>query len=85
MATEKLTKTDDKEIIALKKDYAELKNVISKIQADVKAAGTKKISELHETGQETAQNIEERIRKNPRKAILYALGAGFLASMLLRR
>ena len=31
------------------------------------------------------QNIEEKIRNNPRKAMLYALGAGFVASLLLRR
>lgn len=85
MAKETVTKIDDKEIRALKKDYAELKDVISKIQNDVRVAGTKKISDLQETGQETAHHIEETIRNNPRKAILYALGAGFVASMLLRR
>jgi len=85
MAKETVTKIDDKEIKALKKDYAELKDLISKIQSDVRVAGTKKISDLQETGQLTAQNIEEKIRNNPRKAMLYALGAGFVASLLLRR
>lgn len=85
MAKEKITKIEDKEIKELKKDYAELKDLISKIQADVKVAGTKKISDLRESGQETAHHLEERIRANPGKSVLYALGAGFLASMLLRR
>ena len=87
MATSKTNvKTiNDPEIKELQKDYAELKTVISKIQDDLKAVGNKKVADLQESGQEQLENLEGKISRNPRAAVAYAFGAGFLASLILRR
>lgn len=83
--TSNVKKITDPEIKELKKDYEQMKKLVAKLQEDLKAAGSKKISKVQENGLERLEKIEERVKENPRAALGYAFGAGFLASILLRR
>jgi ElaB/YqjD/DUF883 family membrane-anchored ribosome-binding protein len=59
-------------------------------------AGERKVEALHHRGDELIAHgrkeienaqakVEEFVRERPMRAVLYALGAGFIASLLLRR
>lgn len=80
-----VTDIESSEVQALKKDYAELKTLIAKIQDDLKATGSKKIHDIQDTGREQMEHLEDKVREKPITALTVAFGVGFLASSFMSR
>ena len=80
-----VTELNSAEVEALKKDYAEMKTLMLKIQDDLKATGSKKINDIQDSGREQVEHLENKVKENPFTALACAFGVGLLASSLISR